>query len=668
MSLFSRTLRSFSRVLLGVSLAGALISQPATAGVDRWTPFGPGGGTVAALVSDPSAQETLYALVEGEIIPISIFKSVDGGAFWRWSGDGLPDIWGSGSQALAIDPSHPWILYAAECASGVGHVFQSTNGAAHWSRVTPEEGVGTPRTSPGSSTCRLAVSPARPGALYLALDAALWRSLDRGATWILIGRAGNAIRSLLVDPASPSTLYVGAARAGGVYRYSHQEGTLTRIPGLRQGEALAASRSGRRLYVSSAGILYDSADHGATWRRRGSLGRTARALAVDAGAAGVIYAAHDLGASVSHDGGKTWKPALRGLPIVSFPGPAAPVAVLALAAHPFQPGRIFAGTRLTGVYETRDGGERWQAGDQLGLGRGTYRPPHVPPTRPDTVYVQALDNVGTLWRSTNGGRSWSRRSSAFGRGFFIQQMALDPISPQTLYASGTLVPGGQGLFKSLDGGTTWTGFGPQEAAWVTVTGRGVLLVSAPEGLWRSEDGGATGSFVLPRAGSLTPDPGDPDTVYLTRGERREDGVYMFLEQSRDGGLTWRTLLESPWYLSVAPAPGMLYAQAHTLLCSTDGGDSWLERTLPPAAGTGTLAVDPREPNTLLASGMGMGIFRSRDGGLTWKPFDRGLSVFGPFYFTQLGAHPVEPHTFFAAPFGAGLFVIQDSGARAVPVP
>jgi hypothetical protein len=53
---------------------------------------------------------------------------------------------------------------------------------------------------------------------------------------------------------------------------------------------------------------------------------------------------------------------------------------------------------------------------------------------------------------------------------------------------------------------------------------------------------------------------------------------------------------------------------------------------------------------------------SRDGGLTWTPFDQGLTHRGPFYFTQLGAHPAEPHMFFAAPFGNGLFIVRDTGA------
>ena len=657
MSLSTRPLRTFTHVFLGVFLVGALTARTALAGVDRWTAFGPGGGTVTELVADPAAPETLYAMVQDSISHDSLFKSIDGGVSWRWSGDGLPRPWVRGPQGLAIDPSRPWILYAAQCFSGTAHIFRSMDGARRWSEVTPAGGVGIPIPVPGPSTCRLAVSPGR--AVYLAVDAELWRSLDQGAAWSLIGGVANTIRSLLVDPYSPSTLYVGAARAGGVYRYSLKEGALTRIPGLRQGEALAASRTGRRLYVSSAGILYDSVDHGATWRRRGSLGTTAQALAVDAGAVDLIYAAHARGASVSRDGGKTWKSA-RGLPVVSFPGPPAHVAVLALAAHPFQPGRIFAGTQYTGVYETRDGGDHWQAGDQLGLGGANYRPPDVHPARPETIYVRALDNVGTLWRSTNGGLSWSRRSSAFGRGFFLSEMALDPRSPKTLYGSGSLAAGGHGVFRSLDGGATWTAFGPPGAVAVGVTGSGVLLFSVSGGFWRSTDGGVTGSVVNARVGRLIPDPANPETVYLLAGEQGEDGVHRtFLERSRDGGLTWTTLLENKFFIFVAFAPGRVYALiGDKLLRSTDGGETWSERGRPAVAGP--LVVSPLQPDTLLCSGMGTGVFLSRDGGLTWTPFDRGLAHRGPFYFTQLGTHPADPHTFFAAPFGAGLFIFRFS--------
>lgn len=660
MHLFARTLRTLASTLLGVSFLGAFAARPATAGIDRWTPFGPGGGTIADLAVDPAAPGTLYAVVEGNYTRNYIFKSLDAGTSWRWAGEGLPGTYSGGPRTLAVDPSQPWVLYTAECASGTAHVFRSTDGAARWSRTTPEAGVGAPTPSPTSSTCRLAVSPGHPDAIYLSVDATLWRSLDHGASWTLVGGTADTIRSLLIDPAAPSTLYVGAARAGGVYRCSLKDATLTRIPGLRQGEALAASRTGRRLYVSSAGILYDSVDHGATWRLRGDLGAPALSLAVDPGDFDVLYAGLDVGASVSRDGGRTWRPAALGLPIVSYPAPAVPVAVLALAAHPFQPGTIFAGTQLAGVYETRDGGDHWRAGDQIGLGGGIYRPPYVHPARPDTIYVQGLDNIGTLWRSTDGGRSWSRRSSAFDRGLFLSTLALDPRSPKTLYASGVLLTGGSGLFKSLDGGATWSGLGLPGASGVAVTGRGTLLATTAAGLWRKVDG-ASWSLVSGRGGAPSPDPVAPGTVYLTGGGIGEEGVYrMYLERSRDDGLTWQTVMEASPFLAVTPAPGRLYVQiGGRLLRSTDGGDSWSEGIVP-SPGTG-LAVAPQAPDTLLFAGVGTDIFRSLDGGLTWTRFYRSLSSRGPFYFMQVGAHPAEPRTFFVLPFGAGIFTAHLSG-------
>ena len=225
-----------------------------------------------------------------------------------------------------------------------------------------------------------------------------------------------------------------------------------------------------------------------------------------------------------------------------------------------------------GVYKSTDGGETW---NNVGLAPTRHIARiRIHPRDPNIVYVAALgDGFGPnpdrgIFRSRDGGKTWQRvlfRSEDVG----AVDLAIDPANPQVLYAAlaemrryqwGNRQAGpGSGLFKTTDGGETWTEIsanpglpsGPKGRIGVAVSparpNRVWALVDAGtgnKGLYRSDDAGATWKRVSDAAG-LTQRPwyymhvyGDPtnaDTVYV---------LNLAMWKSTDGGATFAEL-ETP---------------------------------------------------------------------------------------------------------------------------
>lgn len=269
------------------------------------------------------------------------------------------------------------------------------------------------------------------------------------------------------------------------------------------------------------------------------------------------------------DGGLTWRPVSDRFFRSSSVG--------ALAVSPSNPDVVYAGMgevqlrgniiQGDGVYRTSDGGQTWT---HVGLERtraiGRVR---VHPQNPDIVWAAALgDPYGAtpdrgVFKSTDGGKTWARvlfRDERTG----AVDLVIDPNNPDVLYASlwevfrtpHSLSSGGpgSGLFKSTDGGTTWTELtknpGLPPPLWgksgIAVSGADsnrlyAIIEAAEGGLFVSDDAGATWRLVnddrnmRQRAFYYTrvyADPKAKDTVYVLN-------VQFF--KSTDGGKTTRTI-------------------------------------------------------------------------------------------------------------------------------
>ena len=271
-------------------------------------------------------------------------------------------------------------------------------------------------------------------------------------------------------------------------------------------------------------------------------------------------------------GGGLWKTTNGGedwFPVTDFQINSASVGAVAVSET--NPDLVFIGTGETcirgnilpgdGVYRSRDAGATWEHvgfGESHGISKI-----RIHPTNPDIIYVASFGKYSAsseergVFRSVDGGDSWERvlfRDDETG----AIDLAIDRNDPNVIYASlweafrkeYTASSGGpgSGMFKSTDGGDTWTEMTrnpgmPQEG----MVGRIGLAVSSADsdrvyalfenddgGLFRSDDGGDTWELVnderriRQRAFYYThvfADHHDPDVVYLqnTRIFRSTDG-------------------------------------------------------------------------------------------------------------------------------------------------
>lgn len=253
----------------------------------------------------------------------------------------------------------------------------------------------------------------------------------------------------------------------------------------------------------------------------------------------------------------------------------------------------------------------------------------IHPTNPATIWLGAVG--GGVWKTTNGGTSWSTTTD-FLANLAVDCMAIDPRDPNVLYA-GTGEPGpydgirGDGIFKTTNGGTTWTQLSStaNNPDFYEVTRlaanprlRGVLLATTTSGIFRSVNGGANWSRVKT---------GTWNTVVFSPNDSNKciasaETIYY----STDGGLTWTPSgTAGAWKVELAYAPSnpnIVYASTGVdgvLYRSTNGGQSFVRTGASHTVGSqgwydNTLWVDPTNPDILVVGGVSL--WRSTDGGNT----------------------------------------------------
>jgi photosystem II stability/assembly factor-like uncharacterized protein len=344
------------------------------------------------------------------------------------------------------------------------------------------------------------------------------------------------------------------------------------------------------------------------WRGIGPY-RGGRALAVS-GVAGdpdtFYFGAVAGGVWKTTDGGATWLPLTDGTPISS---------VGAIAIAPSNPNIIYVGTGEAaprgdmtygdGVYKSIDGGKTWTflgLADSRQIGALI-----VDPKNPDIVLVAAFGHAfgpnteRGVYRTTDGGRSWTKVLYKDAETGAID-VSFDPHDSRVVYAAlwqarrqpWNFSSGGpgSGLYRSTDGGVTWT----------RLAGNGL-----PAGI--------LGRIHVSVSGA------DSRRVYAMI-EAAEGGLY----RSDDGGVHWQRvnddgrLSQRAWYFSTILADpknvDTVYAENTGLFRSTDGGKTF--KLLPARHGDHHgLWIDPTDPDRLIESSDG-GASVSFDQGATWS--------------------------------------------------
>ena len=230
-------------------------------------------------------------------------------------------------------------------------------------------------------------------------------------------------------------------------------------------------------------------------------------------------------------------------------------------------------------------------------------------------------------------------------------------------------------------------------------GRTLYVGTAGGGIWKTTNGGATFKPVFDKhcqsIGAIAVDQKNPKVVYAGTGESNMrnsvsigDGLY----KSTDAGENWvRIGLDSTEHISkvvidpsnsdvvYAAAPGPLWSDSkhRGLYKSTDAGKTW-EKVLyiSDKAGCADISLDPKQPNVVYATtwefrrlpylfnsgGPGSGIYKSLDGGRTWKSLEKGLPS-KPYGRVALALAPSAPQNLLAIVEAekTGLYISADGG-------
>ena len=330
-------------------------------------------------------------------------------------------------------------------------------------------------------------------------------------------------------------------------------------------------------------------------------------ISVGANGAGLHAGSHHItrdGAGrilVSTDGG-LWR--WDGTNWTNLNGNVAGVQVLGVAGHPTDVNQGYVGALSNGVAQFNNS-QVWPR--VVGASAGKVA---VDPVNPNNVYavIKSVGSTDAIYRSTDGGVTWTVIRSSTGS--FTTPLVLDAVNPSRLLV------GGSSLQVSLDRGVTWT----------TLRGGSVRAIAIAQ---------SQGPYALDPDFDDVPDKGansyDPDTIYVTDG----DNIYL----TKNGGLRWVTrtgdisgggivdLAVDPRNRDVVYAVRSLLGSS-TVWYSTDGGQNWDEIGTAnglPDIPVWRIVVDPRNDN--LYVGTDIGVFVLRGGpssGNRWQPFGVGM--------------------------------------------
>ena len=352
-------------------------------------------------------------------------------------------------------------------------------------------------------------------------------------------------------------------------------------------------------------------------------GRVSALTAVHEGDRLTVYiGAASGGVWKSSNGGTTYKPVFDKQTSQS---------IGAIAVDPTNPKTIWVGTGESwtrnsvsigdGIYKSTDAGENWT---NMGLKESErIAKILIDPSASNTVYACV---PGKLWsdsddrgvyKTTDGGKSWTKILKGTNASTGCSMMSMDPTNPKTIYAgmwdfrrrgwtfrsggNGETAPSGSGLFKSTDGGATWSDLNSASAKGLPAKPWGRVAVTVA--------------------------PSKPEVVYaFIEAVPPLNGLY----RSDDGGRTWeardrsQNMVWRPFYfanLIVDPKnEDRIYKPDGPLVFSRDGGQSFSGISGGAHGDFHDIWIDPTNSDRVITGDDG-GVWYSYDGGNKWWKAD-----------------------------------------------
>jgi photosystem II stability/assembly factor-like uncharacterized protein len=561
----------------------ALFSASTFGGVNRWTSHGPEGGSVYAMVVDPTEGATVYAGTDH-----GVYKSENEAALWKPMTNGLDRR----VSALMIAPEDHSRIYAG---TSDGKVFQSRDGGANWIEL-------------GQAGRRQIRSFATTGqVIYAATENGLWRSRDGGANW----EVDSAFQNVLIHSVAVSPVGDLFVTRSGVVSLSQNGGQTWARLETQLSFAIAFDDSGS-IYLAGERGLSKSTDRGKTWQFISGPPNRLNVSALHISKRGRIYLGAYQGLFESNGDGQWIVPeGARDLTSIN-------------AVVGSESGRLYVGSWNLGIYTKIENSVDWMAANR-GLDLAVTSDVAVEPFHSSTVY--AATQTG-LFKSDDAGESWKQIDPKAKTA-----VALNPFAPNVVYA------GGRVLQKSVDAGASWKEVRPSRVSALAVapSNSSTVYAALAEGMSRSTDGGESWTKVM--SGMLLPyyfyydgfdasaiavDPSNSSVVYVAQDAG--------LHKTENAGELWKQISPA-WISALAVDPtdsSVVYRGSgfeFTILLgvakSHDAGKSWepvgLQNQFVRA-----LVINPADPSVLYAGTEAGEVYRSDSGGSDWKLFSDGL--------------------------------------------
>ncbi|MBB31398.1 MAG: hypothetical protein CME25_21130 [Gemmatimonadetes bacterium] len=246
------------------------------------------------------------------------------------------------------------------------------------------------------------IDPIYTDTLYAGtMPGTVYRSLNRGGSWLEIGASiGGTVSALAINPLNSAVVYAGTQHAG----------------------------------------VYKTVDRGATWAKvnTGLVDMLINVIAIDPVDTNRVFAGSSDSVFVTVNGGTRWSS--TGLDSVN---------VSDIALNPLAPDTAYVATNGKGIYRTFDGGSSWT---QVNSGLGSLRVSElaVHPTHPEIQFAVTFD--GGLYKTENHGNNWAISNNGLPT-LNLSSVAIAPGNPSVVFVAASSPVE---IYKSSDGGATWS--------------------------------------------------------------------------------------------------------------------------------------------------------------------------------------------------------------------